>query len=236
MVTRLLSVITALGVLSGCASVRDFLDQIETTLSQSTGDATLTYEDIMETRNVRVGAQNSGRASSAGSGGYKWIPPVVQKMKMPAMVRNGVMIPAHEEYVIINNGGYVMDDDRLSAIRSKYRIPEGVEIVSPLKGNDVVVAVFRLNPVFTQSTVVPIGKVAFLLQGLAMEKAFALMNGELQQVGNSICSFNREKGDDFVTVSVVENGLKDVKTYGVSKSQILFLANGFVLIPIFEKQ
>jgi hypothetical protein len=229
---------SVLFVLSGCASVRDFLSRIESSIARTTSvdEPTMTYEDIMETRNIRLAqaANSNGYAAAAGNG-YKWIPPVVQKMKMPAMVRNGVLIPTHEEYVIINDASYVMDDDRSNSMRSKYRIPEDVQIVSPLKGSDVVVAVFRMNPVFAQSTLVPIHKVAFLFDGKAMDRAFALMNDEVQQVGNYLCSFNRDRGDDFITVNVAETGLKGIKQYSVTKNHILFLSNGYVLVPMFEK-
>jgi hypothetical protein len=239
MAIRWLSIISLLFLLTGCASVRDFLGQIESTLAGLTNvdsGPAMTYEDIMDTRNVRAHAPNTlAYATPAAGNGYKWIPPVVQKIRMPAMVRNGVLIPTHEEYVIINDAAYVMEDNRSDTIRSKYRIPEDVEVISPMKGSDVVVAVFRMNPVFMQSTVVPIGKAAFLFEGKAMDRALALQNDELQQVGNYLCSFNHGRGDDFVTVSVAENGLRSIKTFSVTRSQMLFLSNGYVLVPMFEK-
>jgi hypothetical protein len=220
--------------------VGDFLGRIESSIAQAISvdhEPVMTGEDIMASRDVRMGTANSNTNVNAyaAASAYRWVPPVVQKIKMPAMVRNGVLIPTHEEYVIISDAAYVREDDRGNAIRSKYRIPEDVEITSPLKGSDVVVAVFRMNPVFMQSTVVPINKAAFLFEGKAMDRALALQNDELQPVGSYLCSFNRGKGDDFVTVSVAENGLRNIKTFSVTRSQMLFLSNGYVLVPMFER-
>jgi hypothetical protein len=197
----------------------------------------------MDTRSVRVyqGAQpndTSGlriQQGMAGDGGYRWIPPVVQKVKVPPMIRGGVYIPQHESYVIINDAAYVADDDRMDGLRRKYAIPSGTEIVSPMRKSDVVVAVFRLNKVFAESAVVPNNKVAFLMQGKAIDRALALGNDEVTQVGNYLVSMNRDKGDDFVSVTVVESGLKSVKAYSVSQSQMLFLSNGYILAPLFER-
>ena len=228
MIIRSLFLITLAFSMSGCASVSHFLAEIEAKLAQSMkvdDDVRMTYEDIMDTRTIR---------NTPGEG-YRWIRPVVQKLQIPNMIRGGVLIPKHEEYVIINDAAYVMDDEISDAMRRKYRIPSGVEIVSPLKGSDVVVGVFRMNRVFGESTVVPISRVSFLFQGKSMDRAFALFNDEVTQVGNYLCSFNREKGDDFITVSVVETGLKNIRTYGLSNSQILFLSNGYALVPMFEK-
>jgi len=228
MVIRLLLLITVLGALSGCASVKEFLAGIEARLVSPTGADeafSMTYEDIMDTRTVRAAAGD----------GYRWIPPVVQKVKVPAMIRGGVLIPTHETYVIVNDAAYVMDDEKSEAVRRKYSIPSGIEIVSPMKGSDVVVGVFRMNKVFADSAVVAISKVSFLLQGKRLDRALALFNDEVAQLGTYLCSFNRERGDDFVTVSVVESSLKSIKTYTLSKTQMLFLSNGYVLAPLFEK-
>lgn len=238
MLRRLVLLVSILFLLSGCASVKDFLSKTESWLSGATNSDNgpqMSYEDIMETRNIRARSSNSGGyASAASADGYRYVPPVVQKVKMPAIVRNGVLIPTHEEYVIINDATYVANDGRAAAIRTKYQIPEDVEVVSPLKGKDAVVAVFRMTPIFEQSTVVPISKAAFLFDGKAMDRVFALANDEIQQVGRVLCSFNRGKGDDWITISLAENGLKGVKTYSVSRNQMLFLPSGYVLVPLFE--
>ena len=227
MLVRLLFTISILPILCGCASINNFLAAIQAKLIPQERDreVSMTFEEIMETRNVRAGAGD----------GYRWIPPIVQKVTVPAMIRGGVLIPSHETYVIVNDASYVMDDDKAETVRRKYLIPSGIEIVSPMRGNDVVIAVFRMNRVFAESTVVPIAKVSFLFQEKSLDRALALSNDEVTQVGNYLCSFNRERGDDFITANVVETGLKSIKTYTVSQTQMLFLSNGYVLAPLFEK-
>ena len=227
MIIRSLFLITLAFSMSGCASVSHFLAEVEAKIAQSIkvdDDVRMTYEDIMDTRTIR----------NTPGDGYRWIRPVVQKLEVPNMIRGGVFIPKHEEYVIVNDAAYVMADEMSDAVRSKYGIPSGVEMVSPLKGSEVVVGVFRMNRVFAESTVVPIGKVSFLFQGKSMDRVLALRNNEVAQVGNFLLTFEREKRDEFITAGIAEDGLKSVRTYSLTRSQVLFLSNGYVILPMFE--
>ena len=231
MIIRFVVALALIFSLSGCASMNQFLSKIEDAwenMVNNKDDTHMTYADIVDTQNVRKTASEDE--------GYRFVRPVVQKMKIPNMIRGGILIPTHEEYVIVTDAAYVANDGISDEIRRRYRVPAGVELVSPLKGTDVIVGVFRMNKVFSESTLTPISKVSFLLEGKTMDRVFALLNDELAQVGTYLCSFNREKGQDFITVSVVENGLKNIKTYSVSKSQMLFLSNGYALIPLFDKK
>lgn len=239
MLRRWLCLVGICFLLTGCSSVNDFFGHVESSLVDITNvdnSPTMTYDDLMDTMTVRARTQTTQAAEAipATNNGYKWIPPVVQKVKMPPMVRNGVLIPMHEEYVIINDAAYMKEDNHGDTIRSRYRIPDDVEVVSPLKSSDVVVAIFRMRPVFRKSTVVPIGKAAFLLDGKVMDKVLALQNDELHEVGNYLCSFKRTSADS-VSMSIAENGLREINTFSVGKSQMLFLSNGYILIPMFEK-
>jgi hypothetical protein len=228
MITRLLLIVLIFS-LSGCASVSQFLAKVEDKLTlwtrSDSEDVRMTYADIMDTQTVR---------NTPGEG-YRWHRPVVQSMEVPNMIRGGVMIPKHEEYVIVTDAAYVMDDQASDSLRRKYRVPPTVELVSPMKGSDVVVGLFRMNRVFGESAVVPISKVSFLLQNRSMDQAFALFNDEVAPVGHYLCAFSREKGDDFIAVRVVENSLNKIKKYSLSKSEVLFLSNGYAIVPMFEK-
>jgi len=72
--------------------------------------------------------------------------PVVQMVKIPAMIRGGVYIPEHYEYVVVQPGEYVLDTDPLiekkqiaeEKIRKLYQIPMNVSVKS-LSGGDSVV-------------------------------------------------------------------------------------------------
>ncbi|MDA8103757.1 MAG: hypothetical protein M0Z71_00090 [Nitrospiraceae bacterium] len=227
MLVRLLLTVSILPILCGCASINSFLATTQAKIAPRERDrqVSMSVEEMMEARDVRAGAGDH----------FRWMPPVVQKVTVPAMIRGGVLIPTHETYVIVNDASYVVNDDKTEAVRRKYSIPAGVEIVSPMRGSDVVVAVFRMNRVFDESTVVPIAKVAFLFHEKSPDRALALSNDEVAQIGNYLCSFSRERGADFITANVVESGLKSMKTYTISQTQMLFLSNGYVLAPLFEK-
>lgn len=234
--------------LSACAPVSRFLARIEEKLFTASNNDDepkpgLTYEEILDTRNVRASGDGYKREYkgallqdqlSSFSSGYRWIPPVVQNVKVPAMIRGGTLIPAHEEYVIINDAAYVIGNEQSDAVRTRYRIPEGVEIVSPLKGSDVVLAVFRMNPVFAESVVIPVDKISFILMDKGMDRVLALRNNEVAQVGNFLLTFEREKRDEFITAGIAEDGLKSVRTYSLTRSHVLFLSNGYVILPMFE--
>lgn len=177
-------------------------------------------------------AQNTEQSSKGY--GYKWVPPVVQKLRVPAMIRAGVYIPEHETYVIVNQGAYVSDNSRLNEIRRKYNLPAGVKIDSPLKGDDAVVAVFRIGKILDKTTVVDIKKIAFLLEGRPMDEVLSLLNGEIAQIGGSLCSFNRQKGQDSMVVHV--SGDKGIETYSITASHLLVMDNGYVLAPVFNSE
>ncbi len=241
MVNRIVSVTVFLCALSlsACAPVSRFLSSVEErlfTVDDSRNEPKLTSEEILDTRNIRASgnARTSPDMRASAAEGYRWIPPVVQRVRIPAMIRGGVLIPTHEEYVIINDASYVIGSERNDMMRAKYRIPEDVEIVSPLGGSDVVMGIYRMNPVFADSTVIPLDKVSFLLTDKGMERVVALRNGEVAQVGNFLLTFDREKRDEFITAGVAEDGLKSIQTFSLARDRVLFLSNGYVLFPMFE--
>lgn len=220
--------------LTGCTSIMSFLRGVETYFASSLDDDSKDFDAEMfrEIRGSEV--RKGGRAAQAR--GYGWVPPVVQKVKVPAMIRGGVFIPAHETYVIVTDGAHVTDDVKTDNVRRKYRLPAEAEIVSPLKGDDVVMAVYRLDRVYNQSKVVELTKISFLLDGVAIDYILSLHNDEIAKVGDYLCSFSREKGDDQVVAYVSEGGLKQIKLFKVGKGQMLVLGNGYVLAPVFDRK
>ena len=77
--------------------------------------------------------------------------PVVQMVKIPAMIRGGVYIPEHYEYVVVQPGEYVLDTDPLiekkqiaeEKIRKLYQIPMNVSVKSLSGGDSVVVCLYK---------------------------------------------------------------------------------------------
>lgn len=221
--------------LTGCASIMSFLHGIETYLSSSIDDNSTGFD--AEMFNEIRGSEVRKGASAARSGGYGWVPPVVQKVKVPAMIRGGVFIPAHETYVIVTDGAFVTNDAKTESVRKKYRLPAEAGIVSPLKGDDVVMAVYRLSDkAFNQSKVVELTKISFLLDSKAIDHILSLHNDEIARVGDYLCSFSREKDDDEVVAYISEGGLKQIKLFKIGKGQMLVLGNGYVLAPVFERK
>ncbi len=209
-----------------------FLRGVETYFASSLDDDSKDFDAEMF-REIRGSEVRKGERA-AQARGYGWVPPVVQKVKVPAMIRGGVFIPAHETYVIVTDGAFVTDDAK--NVRRKYRLPAEAEIVSPLKGDDVVMAVYRLDRMYNQSKVVELTKISFLLDGVAIDYILSLHNDEIAKVGDYLCSFSREKGDDQVVAYVSEGGLKQIKLFKVGKGQMLVLGNGYVLAPVFDRK
>ena len=220
--------------LTGCTSIMSFLRNIETYFASSMGDDSKDFD--AEMFNEIRGSEVRKGARAAQSRGYGWVPPVVQKVKVPAMIRGGVFIPAHETYVIVTEGAFVFDDVKTENVRKKYKLPAEVEVVSPLKGDDVVIAVYRLDRVFNQSKVVELTKISFMLDGKAIDYILSLYNDEITKIGDYLCSFSREKGDDQIVAYVSEGGLKQIKLFKIEKGQMLVLGNGYVLAPVFERK
>lgn len=220
--------------LSGCTSIMSFLRGIETYFASSMDDdKDFDSELFRETRGNE--GRKGGKVSQAK--GYGWVPPVVQKVKVPAMIRGGVFIPSHETYVIVTDGAFVTDDVKLEGVRKKYRLPAEAEIVSPLKGDDVVMAVYRLGKVFNQSKVVELTKISFMLDGKPIDHILSLHNDEIANIGGYLCSFSREKGDDQVVAYISEgDGLKQIRLFQIGKGQMIVLGNGYVLAPVFDRK
>lgn len=69
--------------------------------------------------------------------------PVVQKVKVPPMIRGGVYIPEHWEYVIIQPGEYVLND--LDAVGQEPSSPRNVRKAEPDKTHKTVTMNVDIN-------------------------------------------------------------------------------------------
>ena len=119
-INSLISVGFIAAILSGCAAAVTIDGQIASTENPETSFATCSYLRTREAScNELKKAYDEGfradkeiiavefRTRSELNQPYVWKPPMISEVDMPALVVNGVMIPAHRELVIVRPGYWV---------------------------------------------------------------------------------------------------------------------------------
>ena len=115
-------------VLSGCTAAVATDGEIASTESPETSFATCSYlrtqqascDDLTKAYNegFRAGKEIVAaefRTRTELNQPYVWKPPMITEVDLPARMMNGVMIPAHREFVIVRPGYWVRTDNLLPA-------------------------------------------------------------------------------------------------------------------------
>lgn len=155
---------------------------------------------------------NTANANS-GLASLTWKKPIVQLVKVPAMIRNGVYIPEHYEYVIIRPGEYILNtepirDKKIVAedkVRQLYQIPQHIKVISPSGGDSVVVCFYEHEIPLRDETskIINIKDKPFLLKNL--KECYALYEKEPIDFQNFSYAFKFDNGKAIVYWSTDSN-------------------------------
>lgn len=165
-----------------------------------------------------------------------WKKPIVQLVKVPATIRNGVYMPEHYEYVIIRPGEYILNVEPLTdkkiiaeeKVRKLYQIPQHVKVISPSGGDSVVVCFYSHPLKFKNENeykIINIQEKPFLLQNL--KECYALHEKEPVDLKNRSYAF---KYDDSKVVIYWANESNMIKKAIESSSEVFFNREEAIMI------
>ncbi|MCL4492045.1 MAG: hypothetical protein M1510_09110 [Nitrospirae bacterium] len=161
-----------------------------------------------------------------------WSKPVIQIVKVPATIRNGLYIPEHTEYVIVRPGEYIINEDNvrdlkqyeLERVRAKYNIPLHMDILSPSGGSEIVIASYRHSMHIQSDTVIDIKDKPFLFKNI--DRYYALFRKEPVRIGKRAYAFAPANGG----IEIMKSEDQEIKTMQLgNRDKALVTADGYIL-------